>query len=153
MTAAHYIDKKAFHVDLTAWVEARDALRAVDPAALQPEIPRSIASALMAICAKTGSRDNFNGYTFIDEMVGDAIYDCVKAVKNYKVEHIKKNPFGYFSKIAWMAMLRRIELEGNQTKLKQDLFLDESHEGFTRIEGDDTRMDKNELRSFYSFGE
>lgn len=147
----HYIDKERLHADLVEWATARDA--ALASSSPPPPVPRSIGAALIAICENTATRSNFNGYTYVEEMVGDAIVDCTRAVNNYKIDHAKKNPFGYFSQIAWRAMLRRIELEGTQTKVKQDLFFDENYAGFTTMEGDDAHIDKNEMRNFYTFGE
>lgn len=107
---------------------------------------------IILIANNTAKRPNFNGYTYLEEMIGDAICDGTRAVRNYKADHTKQNPFGYFSRVAWNAFLRRIEIEKGQEKTKQDLMLDENYEAFTTMEGDEG-IDKNELRSFISFGE
>lgn len=57
------------------------------------------------------------GNTYRDEMVGDAIVDCVKAFGNFNPDKFD-NPFGYFTLVAWRAMLRRIEDEHEQTYVK-----------------------------------
>jgi len=62
-------------------------------------------------------------------MVGDAIVDCVAAVKNFdpeaKTRSGKPNAFGYFTQIAWFAFLRRINTEkkqwAKQSKMKSSL--------------------------------
>lgn len=64
-----------------------------------------------------GTRWNFAAYTFRSEMVGDAILNLIKAVDNFDPSK-SKNPFGYFSRIAWRAFLRRIEDEQDQTYVK-----------------------------------
>lgn len=149
--STQYTSKEGLQADLAQWVTARDAAR-VDGKP-DPEVPNTIGREILRICTKMGGRTNFNGYTFLEEMIGDAIVDCTRAVRNYNVNRIEQNPFGYFSRIAWNAFLRRIEVEGAQTKLKQDLFLDENYEAFSTMDGDGAGIDKNELRQFYNFGE
>lgn len=150
--STEYTSKAGLQADLARWVTARDAAR-VDGKP-DPEVPNSIGREILQICTKMSTRANFNGYTFLEEMIGDAVVDCTRAVRNYNVNRIEQNPFGYFSRIAWNAFLRRIEVEGAQTKLKQDLFLDENYVAFSTMEGDgDGGLDKNELRQFYTFGE
>lgn len=146
-----YTSKAGLQADLAAWVTARDAARVAGKT--EPPVPNSIGTAILHICQRMSTRANFNGYTYLEEMVGDAVLDCTRAVRNYNVNRIEQNPFGYFSRISWNAMLRRIEVEGNQTKLKQELMFDENHIAFSIIEGDGASIDKNELRQFYNFGE
>lgn len=149
--STEYTSKAGLQADLANWVTAREAARVGGGA--EPPVPDSIGLAILQICRKLSSRSNFNGYSFLEEMVGDAVLDCTRAVRNYNVNRIEQNPFGYFTRIAWNAMLRRIEMEGNQAKLKQDLFLDENYVAFSTMEGDGVGPDKNELRQFYNFGE
>lgn len=139
-----YADKAEMRKALAEWTLARDAADAAGRP--HPPVPHIVGAAILAICNRMGSRSNFNGYTYLDEMIGDAILDCTRAVRNYKADHVKQNPFGYFSNIAWRAMLRRIELESNQTKMKRDLFLDENYLGYSIMDGDEAKLDKNELR-------
>ena len=146
-----YTSKAGFQADLAAWVTEREAARVGGRS--EPPVPDSVGGEILRICRNMSTRANFNGYTFLEEMVGDAVYDCARAVRNYNINRIEQNPFGYFSRIAWNAFLRRIELECRETKLKQDLFLDENYQAFSTIEGDGATMDKNELRHFYLFGE
>lgn len=148
---AEYTSKAGLQSELATWVTARDAARL--SGANEPPVPNTIGIAILRICRNMSSRANFNGYTFLEEMVGDAILDCTRAVRNYNVSRIEQNPFGYFSRISWNAMLRRIEMEATQTKLKQDLMLDENYQAFSTMEGDGAAIDKNELRQFYNFGE
>jgi hypothetical protein len=146
-----YANKSDMRECLAEWILERDA--AILTAMPVPPVPRLIGDVILDLCKGISRRPNFSGYTFVEEMVGDAILDCTRAVKNYKADHIKQNPFGYFSQIAWRAMLRRIELEGNQQKLKQELFFDENYIAYTIIEGDEAGIDKNELRHLYNSGE
>jgi hypothetical protein len=80
-------------------------------------VPNYIGECISEICRRLSSKPNFAGYTYRDEMVGDAIENCIGSVDGF--DPLKsKNPFAYFTQIAWNAMLRRIAKEKKQTYLK-----------------------------------
>lgn len=82
-----------------------------------PDISNYIGDCIMKICERISHRGNFIGYTFKDEMVGDAIENCIAAVNNFNPEKTE-NPFGYFTQIAMNAFLRRIQKEKKQAYIK-----------------------------------
>lgn len=64
---------------------------------------------------------NFHGYTWKDEMVADALVKCTKALIGKKFDPTRKyNPFSYFNRIAWREFLRRINLEKQNVKVKNE---------------------------------
>lgn len=148
---APYAVKSVMQEAIIKWLDAKDA------AALngqpEPVLPNCIAISIMDICNKMARRPNFNAYTYIDDMIGDAIYDCTRAVKNFNRNHVQVNPFGYFSRVAWNAFVRRIQTEQALYKLKQDLMFDENHIAYSIIDGDEAVLSKNDVRQFLSFGE
>ena len=93
------------------------------------KISNYVAEGITSICNNLAKKPSFNGYTYRDEMVADAIVDCVSAVKNFNPEKTE-NVFGYFTKIAYNAFLRRIYKEKRETYVKhknyQNSFIDES---------------------------
>lgn len=82
-----------------------------------PRIPEYIGKCILLICENMGKRWNFSAYSFRDEMVSDAVLNLIKAVDNFDPTK-SNNPFGYFSRIAWRAFLRRIEDESHETYIK-----------------------------------
>lgn len=90
----------------------------------QPE-PRKITDyiglAVMQICNGLAFKKNFIGYTYRDEMVDDAIENCIYAIPHFNPEKTN-NPFGYFTMVAWRAFIRRIQLEKKQTYIKHKNF-------------------------------
>lgn len=82
-----------------------------------PVIPDYAARCILDLCEGISRRGNFGAYTYREDMVGDAIVDCVKAFGNFDTVKFN-NPFGYFTLIGWRAMLRRIEEEHTETYLK-----------------------------------
>jgi len=88
-------------------------------------IPEYIGVCISAICTKMATRPNFSGYSYKDEMVGDAIENCLDAVNNFdetksaeRSRSCAVNAFGYFSRIAWNAFIRRIAKEKKQSYIK-----------------------------------
>ena len=92
-------------------------------------ISNYLAEGILSICNNLAKKPSFNGYTWKDDMVADAIADCVAAVKNFNPENTE-NVFGYFTKIAYNAFLRRISKEKRETYIKhknyQNSFIDEA---------------------------
>lgn len=75
-------------------------------------ISNDLASMINKIAHKLSYAPNFINYTYRDEMVGDAIVRMMKALISKKYTHAKgKNPFSYFTKIAFNAFRNRIKKE------------------------------------------
>jgi DNA-directed RNA polymerase specialized sigma24 family protein len=71
----------------------------------------------MKIAEKLSHKQNFLSYTFRDEMVADAIENCVMYVDNFDPGK-SSNPFAYFTQIVYYAFLRRIQKEKKQLYCK-----------------------------------
>lgn len=106
----HYVSNKEFYEEMCLFKKARS----VEP---KLQIPDCIGSKIMKICTKLAFRPNFINYTYRDEMVGDAIENCITYINNFNPEK-SNNPFSYFTQIAYFAYLRRIAKEKKVTKLK-----------------------------------
>lgn len=117
----------------------------------EPIMPDVIGSALLKICEGLSMRYNFRGYTYRDEMVRDAVVDCVRAVKKYDGFKFT-NPFGYFSQIANYAFLGRMEKEKKAHKTKMDMAFDPNTETYSTQDGDGGDgfgITTDDLRGFY----
>lgn len=87
----------------------------------QPQITKYIGESIISICTNLARKPNFSGYSYKDDMISDAIIDCVAAVGNFNPEKTN-NPFAYFTQIAWRAFLRRINKEKKQNYVKHKNF-------------------------------
>lgn len=83
----------------------------------KPQIPRYVAECFMKIAENLSHKPNFLSYTFRDEMVADAIENCVMYVDNFDPSK-SSNPFAYFTQIVYYAFLRRIQKEKKQLYVK-----------------------------------
>ena len=71
----------------------------------------------MKIAENLSHKPNFLSYTFRDEMIGDAIENCLMYVDNFDPKK-SNNPFAYFTQITYYAFLRRIQKEKKQLYVK-----------------------------------
>ncbi len=111
----HYVNNADFSLAVVEYVtKVREAKAAGEP---KPIVPNYIASCFLKICTGLSHKANFVRYTYREEMLMDAVENCLKAIENYNIETAtrtnKPNAFAYFTQIAWYAFLRRIEKKRN----------------------------------------
>lgn len=111
----NYINNKEFYQLLIDYKQkCKEAEENDQP---KPRIPESIGTCFYMIATRLSNKANFIAYTYKDEMIGDALENCITAVDSFNPEK-SKNPFAYFTQIIWYAFLRRIEKEKKQTYVK-----------------------------------
>jgi hypothetical protein len=117
---AHYVDNKKFSQAVVDYVkQVREAESNNQPV---PIVPNYIGESFLKICEGLSNKSNFNRYTYREEMVMDAVENCLKAVMNYNIDTATRtglpNAFAYFTQIAFYAFLRRIAKEKKQQDIK-----------------------------------
>ena len=124
----HYVNNANFSQAVVDYVtiERREAKETNSP---KPMITDYIAKCFLKISEGLSHKANFVRYTYREEMVMDAVENCLKAIENYNIDKAtrtgKPNAFAYFTQIAWYAFLRRIEKEKKQQDIKMK-YLSES---------------------------
>ena len=117
MQENHYVDNKKLTEHLGQWTNSQ---RERKLSGLPPErVPDYIGLCILEICNNIIHKPNLCGYTWVDDMVGDAIENCIRYLHNFNIKK-SNNAFGYISLVATRAMLRRIKKE----KLKSSRHLD-----------------------------
>lgn len=137
----HYVNNAQFSqsvVDYCTLVK-----EAKESGGKQPIIPDYIATCFLKICEGLSHKANFVRYTYREEMVMDAVENCLKAISNYNIEAAtrtgKPNAFSYFTQITWFAFLRRIAKEKKQQDVKMKYLTSSGIENFLINEnGDET---------------
>ena len=112
---ADYINNKEFYQMLVDYKE--ECRIAAQNGESVPRIPENIGRCFYMIATRLGTKWKFSGYTYREEMISDALENCVVAVHNFDPSK-SKNPFAYFTQIIYYAFLRRIEKEKKQTFVK-----------------------------------
>ena len=108
-----------------------------------PVVTDYIASCFLRIAEGLSHKSNFIRYTYREEMVMDAVENCLKAIENYNIEAAtrtgKPNAFAYFTQISWYAFLRRIAKEKKQQDIKFKYLSQSGIEEFMTVEGDNAQ--------------
>ena len=87
----------------------------------EPQIPNYVGECFMMICNNLSVKPNFMNYSYRDDMVADAIENCVAAAHSFDPAK-SNNAFAYFTQIAWNAFIRRIQKEKKQSYIKHKNF-------------------------------
>ena len=95
-----------------------------------------IGECVYKIATRLSTRPNFINYTYRDEMICDAIENCIQYLGNFNIEK-SSNAFAYVTQICYYAFLRRIQKEKKQVFIKQKSIMesDVSLESFQTIDG------------------
>jgi DNA-binding Lrp family transcriptional regulator len=128
----HYVNNKEFSAAVVEYVrEVNEADAAGDPI---PEVPDYIAECFLKIAEGLSHKSNFVRYTYREEMVMDAVENCLKAVKNYNIDAATRtgspNAFAYFTQISYYAFLRRLQREKRQYDIRTKFMEESGLEGF-----------------------
>ena len=116
----HYVNNADFSQAVVEYVNnVQEAKKNNQPL---PVVPDYIAQCFLRIAEGLSHKSNFIRYTYREEMVMDAVENCLKAIENYNLEAAtrtgKPNAFAYFTQITWYAFLRRISKEKKQQDIK-----------------------------------
>lgn len=116
----HYVNNKEFSLAVVDYVKSVND--AEDNGELTPKVTDYIATCFMKIAEGLSHRPNFIRYTYRDEMVMDAVENCLKAIRNYDISTTTRtgnpNAFSYFTQICFYAFIRRIQKEKKQFDIK-----------------------------------
>lgn len=87
-----------------------------------PRVPEYIGSCILAIAENLSRSKNFMGYSYRQEMISDAVENCLQYLDNFDPTIIGKSgtsePFSYFTQFCYYAFLRRIAKEKKQQYIK-----------------------------------
>ena len=103
-----YIDNKEFFQAMVEWKDKiKEAESMGEP---RPPVTEYIGKCFLDIAEHLSFKPNFMNYPFKDEMIGDGIENCLMYAHNFDPEK-SKNPFSYFTTIAFHAFINRIKKE------------------------------------------
>ena len=116
----HYVNNKEFSQAVVDYCKTIDDAKSNKT--ILPIVPDYIATCFLRISEGLSHKSNFIRYTYREEMVMDAVENCLRAIENYNIEAATRtglpNAFAYFTQISWYAFLRRIAKEKKQQEIK-----------------------------------
>lgn len=104
----HYVDNQRFLKEILEYKERVALAKAENKE--KPRIPEYIGGCLLLMAQKLSTKPRFMNYSFKEEMISDAIENCVLYFDNFN-PNIGVNPFAYFTQIIYYAFHRRINKE------------------------------------------
>jgi len=149
----HYVNNKEFSLAVVDYVTSVN--EAIEQGKEAPIVTEYIAKCFLRISEGLSHRPNFIRYTYREEMVMDAVENCLKAIRNYDINTKTRtgtpNAFSYFTQICFYAFVRRIQKEKKQFDVKMKFIEQASFDEFMVLaEGDDYIIEQNfveELRT------
>ena len=133
--AEHYVNNKEF---TQAVAEYNESVKlAESKGKTPPKMTEYIGECIYKIATRLSTRPNFINYTYRDEMICDAIENCIQYIGNFNREK-SNNAFAYITQICYYAFLRRIQKEKKQLEIKSKIL---ERSGYDEV----LYADKNEL--------
>ena len=131
----HYVNNAEFSQAVVDYVKIVENAKSKNKEI--PKVPNYVAQCFLRIAEGLSHKANFIRYTYREEMVMDAVENCLKAISNYNLEAAtrtgKPNAFAYFTQITWFAFLRRITKEKKQQDIKLKYLTKSGIENFIDI--------------------
>ena len=128
----HYVNNAEFSAAVVEYVS--NLKQQVAKGKPEPVVPEYIARCFLKISEGLSHKSNFVRYTYREEMVMDAVENCLRAIKNYNIEAAtrtgKPNAFSYFTQISWYAFIRRIQKEKKQQDIKLKYMSESGYEEY-----------------------
>ena len=116
----HYVNNREFSLAVVDYVKLVNEAESNESTI--PVVPNYVATCFLKIAEGLSHKSNFIRYTYREEMVMDAVENCLKAITNYNIETATRtgnpNAFSYFTQICYFAFLRRIAKEKKQQDIK-----------------------------------
>ena len=139
----NFIDNKEMYaafVDYRAKVDV--AKEAGEP---KPRVPKYIGKCFLDIAEHLSMRPNFSNYIYRQDMVMDAVENCLVYAANFDPTK-SKNPFSYFTQVCWYAFIRRIGKEKRQIEICDKIISKSGFEEFFVGDNLGTSSDFNSIK-------
>ena len=146
----HYVNNKEFSLAVVEYVKTVNEAQASGKTI--PNVPNYIAECFLKIAEGLSHKANFIRYTYREEMVMDAVENCLKAITNYNIDAATRtgnpNAFAYFTQICYYAFLRRLAKEKKQQDIKFKFIERAGIEDFVQYDQMTGAADMSVTRSF-----
>lgn len=134
-----YVNNKEFSAAVIEYVRGvnLDKLEGREPKI----ITNYIGECFLKIANGLSRSGNFINYSYREDMVMDAVENCVQRIMNYDINKPTRtgapNAFSYFTQISWYAFLRRIAKEKKQDDIRHLLIEKGGIGNFALFDDDD----------------
>jgi K+-transporting ATPase A subunit len=86
-------------------------------------ISNELGKMFLFIASNFANKGNFSGYTWKEDMIGEAVYTCVRYVHNFDLsKYNNPNPFAYFTQICYHSFISYIKKQKKYSQIKDICF-------------------------------
>lgn len=117
----HYVDNQRLLKEMISYKEKVNLWKDNGKNGTKPKVPTFVADSLIKIATNLSTVSGFVGYPFREDMIGDAVLNCLEYIDNFNPEKYN-NPFSYFTQIIYFAFIRRIKKEQKVVQIKVKSF-------------------------------
>jgi hypothetical protein len=103
------------------YVSNKDILDCLEKWDRNTKIPDELGGYFLIIATNLSNKSNFVGYTWKDEMIAEAVYTCVKYIRNFDPEK-SSFAFTYISRICYNSFVNSIKKNKKHGQIKQVLY-------------------------------
>jgi len=107
-TSTHYVNNKEMLEEFRKYKETG-------------KISNELGDMFVKIAVNLSNKPNFIGYTWKEEMIGEAVLTCIKYSKNFDPDK-SNNPFGYISRFCYNAFVEYIKKQKRHSSIKETLY-------------------------------
>lgn len=144
----NFVDNKLFYEAMSA--HRKICVEAKENQKPKPKITNYIGKTFLDIAEHLSMRPNFSNYIFRQDMVMDAVENMIVYAGNFDPEK-SKNPFAYFTQVAWYAFIRRIDREKKQIAICDKIIDQSGFETFFDGDGNGNDSDYNSIVDSVNF--
>lgn len=109
MSSDYYVTNKQMIVEIKKYQDSKC-------------ISNELGKMILSIATNFANKSNFAGYTWKEDMIGEAVYTCVRYIHNFDVKKEGRegniNPFGYFTKIIYHSFINYIKKQKKHSDIK-----------------------------------
>lgn len=129
------MDKQLVHDALVEHLTKRE--EAILNGTELPGISNFIGETILTVCTHLSRRWNFQGYTFLDDMIDNGTELCIRYIHNYDFRKYS-NPHVFLTRYAWRGFVDVINSEEKQAYLRAKLAVspDEISSSLCDVDGD-----------------
>lgn len=143
---AEYVNGKELHLELAIYHEAYQ--QSLLAGTEKPRISEKLGHAFLQIATRMASRPNFSGYSYKDDMISDAIMQCISKVHTYDPARVNQDfpsGFAWVSQVAWNSFVGRIKKEQHQSSVKAKLIREKLSSDFIQhgVDADNETSDNS----------
>jgi hypothetical protein len=105
------------------YVDNKELLKEVESYKKTKIMSEVLGGMILQIAKNYATRGSFAGYTWTDDMIGEAVLTCVKYLKSFDSNKYKSpNPFAYITKICENSFIAYIKNQNKHSKIKNTLY-------------------------------